>query len=440
MERIREWFFSQTSYVRLTLCNLLMLGLFVCLSLLRDKQDDFIGIIVPVFLISELIVGYSLWIKGDLILTISTVFLFQTGMGLQILIGKEQHSVVYAIVTLIAGVIGLLGFVMFRKISFSEKKKAQFALMVILVFTIGVTVFLRSFTSPINGTYAWLKIGKHSLQLTEVFKLLLIIFHVILIGSEIPGKWRFSPVYMGIVFVCLVVLHELGSLLVILFVWLALTFVFAKRKLLSLIFATVVCFICTVGWSVCRVAAERFQKTEHPGTVIKALNQIYSRLFVRYSVWSNIDAANRDDAYQAIQARKAIIRGGLFGTAENTVSIPVESSDFAFVGLILRCGVLFGLLILLIYLVILFRGTKIFTSKTNTYDAIITAGSTYTLLFAAIVNIFGTTNFAPLTGVGLPFISSGGTCQVISFTLILVLIWQSGNSTSITKDGLKNEE
>ena len=79
MERIREWFFSQTSFVRLTLCNLLMLGLFVCLSLLRDKQDDFIGIIVPVFLISELIVGYSLWIKGDLILTISTVFLLQTG-------------------------------------------------------------------------------------------------------------------------------------------------------------------------------------------------------------------------------------------------------------------------------------------------------------------------------------------------------------------------
>jgi cell division protein FtsW len=130
-----------------------------------------------------------------------------------------------------------------------------------------------------------------------------------------------------------------------------------------------------------------------------------------------------DDAYQLRQAMIAIGSGGLFGVgAGNAVQatsyLPEPLSDAVFASI----GEVFGLvgcvLVLALFGLLGWRLLAIAGRLDKDSDRLIVAGAFAWLVGQALINIMALTALVPLTGVTLPFISSGGTSMLVSCAML----------------------
>ena len=153
----------------------------------------------------------------------------------------------------------------------------------------------------------------------------------------------------------------------------------------------------------------------------------------RVSVWKArvenfISGDNDADAdYQANQAKIAIATGGLIGKAPgNSVQrnmLPQSNSDFIFAIIIEEYGLIFGAIpILLVYLILLFRGIAIARKCETAFPAFLVLGLTIMIVVQAIVNMAVAVGLFPVTGQTLPMISWGRTSMLVtSFSLGAIL-------------------
>ena len=104
-------------------------------------------------------------------------------------------------------------------------------------------------------------------------------------------------------------------------------------------------------------------------------------------------------------------------------SIPVVESDCIFAAICEEFGVLFGMGIIGIFLMLLYRGVRIALDCNRRYYSIIALGITALLSFQAFLIIGGVIKLIPLTGVTLPLVSYGGTSVLASLMMLGLLQW-----------------
>ncbi len=153
--------------------------------------------------------------------------------------------------------------------------------------------------------------------------------------------------------------------------------------------------------------------------------------FGRMSTWirrvQDFMYADKSDAsYQVQQAKIAIAKGGWFGKgpgkSEQRNFLPHPYSDFIYAIIIEEYGLLGGAVIILIYLLFLFRSIRIFQRCPYAFGAFLAVALSFTLVIQAMVNMAVTVNLFPTTGVTLPLVSMGGsslwfTCFAIGIIL-----------------------
>ncbi len=119
------------------------------------------------------------------------------------------------------------------------------------------------------------------------------------------------------------------------------------------------------------------------------------------------------DTYQADQAKIAIATGGFIGKLPgNSVQrnfLPQAYSDFIYAIIIEEYGLAGGFLVLLFYMILLYRGVRIAHRSPGTFGALLAAGLSFSLVFQAMVNMAVAVNLVPVTGQPLPLVSMGGT-------------------------------
>lgn len=137
----------------------------------------------------------------------------------------------------------------------------------------------------------------------------------------------------------------------------------------------------------------------------------------RVQTWQNriTSFVDRDNAntYQADQAKIAIATGGIIGKLPGNSTqrnyLPQAYSDFIYAIIIEEYGFVGGFLVLLFYLIILYRGIRIAHKSRGTFGALLAAGLSFSLVFQAVINMAVAVNLLPVTGQQLPLISMGGT-------------------------------
>ncbi len=171
------------------------------------------------------------------------------------------------------------------------------------------------------------------------------------------------------------------------------------------------------------------------------LANVYPNLLPRLDTWiarvENFNDKDSEGNYQVEQAKIAIATGGAFGkmpgNSKQRNFLPHPYSDFIYAIIIEEYGLFGGIVIVLLYLILFFRGVKIVSKCPGSFGAFLTIGLSFSLVFQALINMAVAVNLLPVTGQPLPLISMGGTS--IWFTSLAI-----GIILSVSKETEKEEE
>jgi rod shape determining protein RodA len=131
--------------------------------------------------------------------------------------------------------------------------------------------------------------------------------------------------------------------------------------------------------------------------------------------------------YNIEQSITAVGAGGLRGrgvvgaTQTRLDYLPEHATDFAFASLGEQRGFLGASFLLLLYLLVVWRGLKIVAGARDLFSAAVAAGLVFAFLFQIYVNVGMAIGIAPITGIPLPFVSVGGSSMITNLVAIGIL-------------------
>jgi cell division protein FtsW len=146
----------------------------------------------------------------------------------------------------------------------------------------------------------------------------------------------------------------------------------------------------------------------------------------RLSAFLNPQADRLHTGYQAWHALIALGSGGLtgFGLGEGRekLFLPEGQTDMIFPVIAEEWGLIGTLALIVVYMLVAWRGFTIAYRTKNTFGMLLASGLTILITVQALLNISVATGSLPETGVPLPFISYGGSSLVLMMTCIGLLL------------------
>ncbi len=135
---------------------------------------------------------------------------------------------------------------------------------------------------------------------------------------------------------------------------------------------------------------------------------------------------NSDTTYQIDKAKTAIANGYILGEGPGKSTskhfLPQSSSDFIYAIIIEEFGLIGGVVVVLVYLLFLFRLVVIANKSEDVFAQLLVVGVGFPIVFQALVNMSVAVNLIPVTGQTLPFISSGGTSILMSCMAVGIVL------------------
>jgi cell division protein FtsW (lipid II flippase) len=282
----------------------------------------------------------------------------------------------------------------------------------------------------INGASLWVGVGPVVFQPGEFAKVLLVIFlagylrdnrEVLSMGSGrygLPSPKHFGPllVIWGGAMLVLFQTNDLGGGLLYFSVFLAML------------------WVATARWAYVAVGLGLF------AVGAWGLYHVTPHVQERVSIWLDCSwsVSNAcpvyDEGYQLAQSIYAIAGGGLFGqglgegiliSPEGNTYIPFLSTDFIFAAIAQELGLAGVVAIVLVYVVVLYRGFRIAIMADDGFSKLLAVGLTSALAIQAFIIMAGVAGLIPLTGITLPFVSYGGSSIVANFLIVGLLLMVS---------------
>ena len=139
------------------------------------------------------------------------------------------------------------------------------------------------------------------------------------------------------------------------------------------------------------------------------------------------DQDPRGSTYNVAQSITAVGSGGATGrgvagaTQTSLKFLPEHATDFVFASLAEQRGFFGAGVLLMLYLLVVWRGLKVVAAARDPYSAIIAGGIIFAFLFQIFVNVGMTIGIAPVTGIPLPMVSVGGSSMIANLLAIGVL-------------------
>ena len=249
-----------------------------------------------------------------------------------------------------------------------------------------------------NGSKLAIDLGFFSFQPMEFVKIIFVFF----VASAFNKANNFKTVLITAIFaalhiIILVLCTDLGSALILFVIYVIMVYVATKRFIYVLIGA--------VGFSAASYIAWK----------------LFGHVQVRIAAWQDPWADINDKGYQIAQSLFAIGTGGWFGTGIFEGSpkyVPEVSNDMVMAAICEEFGGIFAILLIILCLVFALSMMRVAIRVRTVFYKLLAFGLGSVYGMQVFLNIGGTIKFIPLTGVNLPFISSGGSSLISSMILI----------------------
>ncbi|MDY0235141.1 MAG: FtsW/RodA/SpoVE family cell cycle protein [Gudongella sp.] len=256
-----------------------------------------------------------------------------------------------------------------------------------------------------HGAINWIQIGDISIQPGEFAKIVLVFIIAAYFANENYEKknkyanWVLIFIiysFIGLFFIQ----RDLGTALVFFGIFTGLQFIYSKKRYL-------------IGINIM-------------GAVFGGLTGylLFDHVKVRILTWINPWPYIDNKGYQITQSLFAISSGDYFGTGlgrGNPSFIPLSYNDFIFSSITEEMGVFTGIGIIMLFMLLTYRGFKIALKQRQIFYRIIAIGISLMFGIQAFIIIAGVLKLIPLTGLTLPFVSYGGSSVIASFAALGIL-------------------
>ena len=151
---------------------------------------------------------------------------------------------------------------------------------------------------------------------------------------------------------------------------------------------------------------------------------LFDHVRIRFQIWLDPWKYIDNKGYQITQSLFAIATGGFFGTGiglGHPDFIPEVYTDFIFSAICEEMGIFTGIGVIMLFLILVYRGFKIAISQDDKFFRIVALGISILFGIQSFIIFGGVLKLIPLTGITIPFVSYGGSSMVSSFIALGIL-------------------
>ncbi|MFZ5559489.1 MAG: rod shape-determining protein RodA [Patescibacteria group bacterium] len=347
--------------------------------------------------------------KLDWVLVIGVLLLCGIGLlSIYSTVYTKEAEVFYK--QMIFVIIGFFLMFVFATLDYRIFRSHPTLLVFVYIVNILLLVAVLIFGKEVRGAVSWIRVGPLNFEPVEIAKLVMILILAEYFSLRHIELYRIrhiviSGIYMIIPVALVFFQPDLGSAMILVFLWLGVMIIagIKLRELLTLFLIGLIIFL--IAWF---GVLRPYQKDR----IITFINPYLDPL---------------GSGYHRIQSMIAIGSGQLWGRGLGQGSqsqlkfLPDRTTDFIFASIAEEMGFIGVVLIFVFYFLLFFRILKIALSATNNFSRLFCVGACIVFIFQVAVNIGMNLGLLPIAGISLPFISYGGSNLLINFIIIGII-------------------
>ncbi|MDO4396507.1 MAG: FtsW/RodA/SpoVE family cell cycle protein [Clostridia bacterium] len=383
--------------------SLIALSIFQILTLMQLKislGEDFVsGIAISFIGLCALMWGYviSLEMMKRKGFEMETIAFFLSTLSLAVTATKYPEGVLKQFVAIVMG----LSLFLFMCTMLRNLNRAKSLRNAMYIGAAVLLIFNLVFATERFGANNWVSLGGLTFQPSEFVKLAFIWAGAASL-DELLEK-RNTIVFMlfsGFCFCCLALMGDFGTAIIFFVTFLVISFL-RSGDFTKLILIVGVAFVGGL-------------------MVLKYKSYIAKRFAVWGHVWDFADG----DGFQQTRTMSAASSGGFVGVGAGNgwlKDVPASETDLVFGLLSEEWGLIIALFAVIAIITLSVFAVKSVWAGRSTYYTIAACSAMSMFLFQTILNVFGSVDLFPLTGVTFPFVSAGGTSMIASWGLLAFL-------------------
>ncbi len=346
-----------------------------------------------IFAAQWLLYGFCLLIRKSAF-EVETIAFFLCTMGMAAIATVKPGETVKQLIAMLMGI----GVYLVMGWSLRDLERAKKFRYLAAVAGIGFLVITLLFGKEYYGAKNWLIIGSTSIQPSELSKICFVF-----VGASTMERLMHKRnlilfiVYSVVICGCLALMNDFGTAIIFFCGFLIVAFMRSGSL-------GTIALACT-GLGFAGVVALK----------------IAPHALRRFSVWRHVWEYPLTGGYQQTRALMCIASGGLFGMGIHQGwmrRVFAADSDVVFATITEEWGLLLAIMCVCFLLVLglfVVRSTAVGRSSFYTIGACTAVGI---LILQAMLNVLGTVDVLPLTGVTFPFLSNGGSSMLCAWGLL----------------------
>ena len=333
---------------------------------------------------------------------LETLAFFLTSLGLSVAASSTPEDLLKQIVLIIAAVaLFLLLGLWLRKLERTMAARSTVAILSIALMLVNIV-----FSDAVLGARNWLQFAGFSFQPSELVK----VGYIYVGASTLDKLFRRRNLYLFIFLsaffvISLALIGDFGTALIFFVTFLVISF------LRSGSIATV--FLAITGAAMA-------------GFLAVSVRPYVARRFATWGhVWDDVYGAG----FQQSRAMSAAASGGLYGKGAGAgwlKGIFAANTDMVFAMVCEEQGLIIGVIMVLAVLVLALFAVRTARHGRSAYYSIAACAAMSMLLVQLAMNVFGSLDILPFTGVTFPFVSRGGT-SLLSCWMLMAFIKSADN-------------
>ena len=319
----------------------------------------------------------------------------------------------YVIRQSIYAVVGVALMLAVARVDYSRFRELRVGIYSAMMASVVVVLLLGA---AARGSQRWIELPFFTFQPSELGKVLLLLVLAAVVIDRMPGasdlRRTGRVLLLGAIPAALVFIQpDLGTSLVYGVVTLAVLYIAGTKwqhfALLGAAAAAAAVVVLVVAPAIGQPILKQYQQD-------------------RLTAFLSPSEDPADSSYQIRQSLITVGAGGKTGRGDDSTQtrdgfLPERHTDFIFATVGERYGFAGAAFILSLYALLIWRALRIMTLSKNLYGAIIAGTIAAMLMFHVFINVGMNIGIAPITGIPLPLMSSGGSSVIVTFLAIGLL-------------------